>query len=312
MTISLKRLVILVAGLLAGLSQAYAAGAFYVDPNSQAAQWVRKHPEDPRAQKIAEWIANVPSARWFGNWDADIGSEVGKFVSAANAARQVPIVVAYNIPGRDCDGASAGGANDEAAYRNWIDSFAHGIGEAAAIVIVEPDALAQLDCRKNPETSARRLDLLQYALTSLRSNAPEAQVYLDGGNAHWIAAQEMARRLNAAGLKEANGVALNVSNFYPTQDSVAYASSLNAELANTYGYTKAVIIDTSRNGNGSIGQWCNPQGAKLGETPRFIADSTLLAWIKGPGNSDGPCGVGPSLRAGEFSPDLAVRLIDGD
>jgi cellulase/cellobiase CelA1 len=37
----------------------------------------------------------------------------------------------------------------------------------------------------------------------------------------------------------------------------------------------------------------------------------MLLWIKVPGNSDGPCGIAPTTPAGQFNPDLAVRLING-
>jgi endoglucanase len=37
----------------------------------------------------------------------------------------------------------------------------------------------------------------------------------------------------------------------------------------------------------------------------------MLLWVKVPGDSDGPCGIAPDVPAGTFSPDLAIRLIDG-
>ncbi|MCY0386729.1 glycoside hydrolase family 6 protein [Robbsia sp. Bb-Pol-6] len=301
----------LAASLFIGFGQGHAAETYYVDPNSSAAAWVRQHPDDPRAQAIAARIARVPAARWFGDWNADIGAAVAKFVDAAAAAQRVPMLVAYDIPDRDCGGASTGGATDADTYRHWIDAFARGVGAKPAIVIVEPDALAQAECRHSREAGEARLGLLHYALSSLRRNAPGAKVYLDGGNAHWVPAAEMARRMEAAGIREARGFALNVSNFHPTGEGVAYAAAINAALAQGYGFTKAVVIDTSRNGNGSTGQWCNPPGARLGETPVAQSARLLLVWVKGPGTSDGPCGVGPSLRAGTFSPDLAIRLIEG-
>ncbi|MGI4982034.1 MAG: glycoside hydrolase family 6 protein [Janthinobacterium lividum] len=302
----------LCAGLLFGVGRAQAAEAYYVDPDSNAAVWVRHHPDDPRAREIAQRIAGVPAARWFGDWNLDIGAAVATFVGAAAAVQRIPMLVAYDIPDRDCGGASTGGARDTDAYRRWIDAFARGIGEKTAIVIVEPDALAQVACRPAPQAQESRLVLLRYALSSLRHNAPGARVYLDAGNAHWIPAQEMARRLEAAGIRDARGFSLNVANFHPTRASVAYAAAINDALAKAFGHTKAVVIDTSRNGNGSIGQWCNPPGARLGDTPVALSPRVLLGWVKGPGTSDGPCGVGPTLRAGTFSPDLAVRLIEGN
>lgn len=290
----------------------WAADSFYVDPNSEPAVWARNHADDPRAAKINESIVHVPTAQWFGSWNNDVHAAVSQFVDAANAAHQVPILVAYNIPNRDCGGASAGGAANDDAYRTWIDAFSQGIGKREAVVVIEPDALAQLDCLKTADGQDARLNLLSYAVSRLRLNAPAADIYLDAGNAHWIAADVMASRLHDAGISEAKGFALNVSNFYTTQESTDYANALNGVLQNRFGYTKPVVIDTSRNGNGSNGQWCNPPGAKLGQMTGDASGQILLAWIKNPGNSDGPCGIGPTLKAGVFSPDLAVRLIDGN
>ncbi|MGF6643220.1 glycoside hydrolase family 6 protein [Paraburkholderia sp. GAS82] len=294
------------------MGQTWAAGSFYVDPNSQPAVWARNHADDPRAAKITESITHVPTAQWFGSWNKDVHAAVSQFVAAADAAHQVPILVAYNIPNRDCGGASAGGAADADAYRAWIDAFSQGIGKNQAVVVVEPDSLAQFDCLKTTDAQDARLNLLSYAVSRLRLNAPAADIYLDAGNAHWTAADVMANRLHDAGIGEAKGFALNVSNFYPTQESIAYANAVNGVLGSRFGYTKPVVIDTSRNGNGSNGQWCNPAGAKLGEPTGDTTGQILLAWIKNPGDSDGPCGVGPTLKAGVFSPDLAARLIEGN
>jgi endoglucanase len=305
-------LVSTVLAVLFVMGRAWAADSFYVDPNAAPAVWARGHADDPRAAQIAASIARVPTAQWFGNWNHDVRTSVSQFADAARAAHQVPMLVAYDIPDRDCGGASAGGAADATAYRAWIDAFSQGIGGGKAIVVVEPDSLAQLDCYKTVEGQEARLALLRYAVARLRLNAPEADVYLDAGNAHWIAADVMANRLQKAGIAEVKGFALNVSNFYTTQESIAYANAVNDVLAKQFGYTKSVVIDTSRNGNGSNGQWCNPAGARLGEPTGATSEPVLLAWIKEPGNSDGPCGVAPSIRAGIFSPDLAMRLIEGN
>ena len=307
-----KYLILFITIFLFATQDTRAADSFYVDGGSTPAVWVRQHPDDPRAAEIATSIATVPTARWFGDWSGDIRSAVAALVDKAATVDQTPIVVAYDIPNRDCAGESAGGAGDAAAYRRWIDGFSQGIGKRKAIVIVEPDSVAQIDCLKTAEVRQTRLELLRYAISRLHLNAPAAGIYLDAGNAHWMPAATMAARLVEAGIGDAQGFALNVSNFYTTEESVAYAKAVNVALADQLGHPKAVVIDTSRNGNGSHGQWCNPAGAKLGEPTHFLSDQILLAWIKVPGNSDGKCGVGSSWRAGLFSPELAIRLIDGN
>ncbi|WP_200875778.1 glycoside hydrolase family 6 protein [Lysobacter antibioticus] len=286
-------------------------GGFYVDPYSNPAIWVRDHAGDPRATRIGSAISTRPMARWFGNWSGNINTAVASFVGAAQTADKLPILVAYNIPGRDCGSHSGGGAGSPEAYRAWISGFAAGIGSRRAVVVIEPDALAQLDCLPADQRSVRT-GLLQYAANEFKLRAPNALVYHDGGNARWIGADEMARRLNSAGVKGIRGFALNVSNYYTTADSNAYGVAVAGALQRQFGYPKPFIVDTSRNGNGSNGEWCNPPGRKLGTVSQNSGSGAeMLLWIKVPGDSDGNCGIGPGIPAGQFSPDIAIRLIEG-
>ncbi len=284
---------------------------FYVDPLSNPATWVNSHSGDSRAASIQASIASKPMARWFGNWNPDITSAVSGFVGAADAADKLPVLVAYNIPGRDCGSHSSGGAGSPDAYRAWIASFAAAIGSRPAVVVIEPDAVAQLDCLSSDTERQTRLGLLRYATEQLRDKAPNTWAYLDGGNAQWIAADVMAQRLESAGVRNIRGFSLNVSNYYTTAQSTSYGGSVNASLSSRYGYTKSFVVDTSRNGNGSNGEWCNPAGRKLGVTSQVGGGADMLLWVKVPGDSDGQCGIAPNTPAGQFDPNLALRLING-
>ncbi|WP_394831566.1 glycoside hydrolase family 6 protein [Pendulispora rubella] len=288
-----------------------APSGFYVDPNSNPAIWVDAHGSDSRAASIRANISTKPMARWFGNWSGDIGAAVSSYVGAAASHNQWPILVAYDIPGRDCGGHSSGGAGSVGAYRTWIATFAAGVGDRPAMVVLEPDALAQLDCLPNDTERTIRTDLLRYATEMFRDKAPSARVYLDAGHAAWIAAPTMATRLHAAGIGNIRGFAINVSNYQTTSQSNAYGGSVNGSLSSQYGYTKSFVVDTSRNGNGSNGEWCNPPGRKLGAVSQFGGGADALLWLKVPGNSDGECGIAPSTPAGIFNPTLADRLIQG-
>lgn len=70
-------------------------------------------------------------------------------------------------------------------------------------------------------------------------------------------------------------------------------------------------MDTSRNGNGSNGQWCNPSGRRIGTPTRTGGGAEMLLWIKTPGESDGNCGIGTGSRAGQFLPEAAYKMIYG-
>lgn len=140
---------------------------------------------------------------------------------------------------------------DERAYDRWVSGFAAGLGDRPAVVIVEPDALAELS---NCHAAARqaRLRMLSYAVKTLQTKSD--QVYLDAGHSNWVPAGQMAARLRAADIAQAFGFALNVSNYEPTDREIGYATELNRHL----GMTKRFVVDTSRNGKDSAGGQVDP------------------------------------------------------
>jgi endoglucanase len=279
----------------------------FVDPHLPAARWVAAHPNDKRSTAVRTAISRQPMAHWFtGTSDADLGKAVAQYTRSAQAAGKLPVLVAYNLPGRDACGAeSAGGAASPAIYEKWISAFATAIGARPAIVILEPDALGDFSCM-NPAQVTVRLRLLNAATRVLTAKAPNTWTYIDAGHANWHSPATVAERLRSAGVTRVRGFAVNVSNFIGTAESRRYAEQVKAALGRPAGY----VIDTSRNGTGGNGQWCNPGGRKLGK--RSTADPAALElWIKNPGSSDGRCGVAPTTKAGVFSPALAQRLIAG-
>lgn len=273
----------------------------YVNPNSNAAQTAAST-SDATTKRIMTKLAATPTAYWFGDWSQNVQSDVAAVTTAASAANNTPVLVAYNIPDRDCNGYSSGGAANTATYQTWIKDFAAGIGSHSAIIILEPDATAQATCLSSGDQSTR-YQLLQFAINTLKVN-PNAKVYLDAGNPTWVTASDMAQRLNSAGISKADGFSLNVSNFITTSDNITYGHQVSALVGD-----KHFVIDTSRNGNGSNGQWCNPSGRALGSTPTANTGDKLvdyLLWIKTPGESDGSCNGGPA--AGVWWPAYAVTL----
>lgn len=101
-------------------------------------------------------MESTPQAVWLtGNTPAETASTVTKTLGEANFQRAIPIYVLYNIPGRDCGSYSAGGAENTADYEAWIDAIAGAIGDRKAVVLLEPDAIADLpsDCGYDPTRS---------------------------------------------------------------------------------------------------------------------------------------------------------------
>ncbi len=275
----------------------------YVNPNSpalaQARNWQSSRPADAA---LMLKIGNQPSARWFGGWNSNIYQDVKNYVDAAANANATPVLVAYNIPQRDCGGYSAGGSTSSDAYKSWITSVANGIGSRSAIVVLEPDATALTDCLSQGDKD-RRYELLNFAVSTLEAK-PGVKVYIDAGHPGWINSGEMANRLSQAGIARAEGFALNVSNFYTTSQNTSYGQEVSRLINN-----KHFVIDTARNGLGGNGEWCNPAGRALGNKPSLSTGNSAIdgyLWIKTPGESDGNCNGGPN--AGEWWADYALGL----
>ncbi len=157
--------------------------------------------------------------------------QVSQIMREAAGRGSVPVLVTFNIPGRDCERA---GAVDEAAYDKWIDAFARGIGGGKAVVILEPDSLANLpsDCLKNdaslnsttyPFSDAERLAEINYSVRAIERD-PQVSVYLDGGDSAWQPAGTIAETLVRAGVQNAQGFVLNVFSNQYTANSIAYGT----------------------------------------------------------------------------------------
>ncbi|MFC3501775.1 glycoside hydrolase family 6 protein [Micromonospora krabiensis] len=283
-----------------------ADSAFYVDSATAASAWVAANPTDPRTPVIRDRIAAVPQARWFTRTNTStVRSEVDTLVGAAAAAGKVPILVVYNIPNRDCSGASGGGAPDHASYRAWVDQVATGLAGRPATIVLEPDVLPLMTSCQTAAQQAETRASMAYAGKRLKAGSALAKVYFDAGHSAWLSPAEAASRLLGAEIgTSADGISLNVSNYRTTAESVTYAKAV---IAATGISRLTAVIDTSRNGNGPAGsEWCDPAGRAIG-TPSTTAtgDPAIDAflWVKLPGEADG-C-IAP---AGQFVPQRAYDL----
>ena len=120
------------------------APAFYTPlPDKGAIKQVAEllvHKDLRGAALITKMIA-TPQAVWFTGDTPDGVRKSVHVTMERSRNRGTPVLVAYNIPFRDCAQYSAGGATTADEYKAWIDGFAAGIGQGNAIVILEPDGL---------------------------------------------------------------------------------------------------------------------------------------------------------------------------
>ncbi len=206
-----------------------------LDPNTR---FYIRQPDKGAVQQIAKLIAShdtadakllgemlaQPQAVWFTDGTPkQVQQDVKKIVSLANATRTVPVLVAYNVPGRDCAQYSAGGAATGDDYKAWINGFVAGLGDRKAVIILEPDGLALLptDCGQ-PDTYDR-VSLINYAAHALLQD-PNASIYLDAGHSSWHNVADMSSRLVAGGVQDVQGFYLNPSNYQYTANVTQYGN----------------------------------------------------------------------------------------
>lgn len=254
------------------------------------------------AAKLTAMVA-TPQAVWLtGGTPVEVEKSVKTTVKQAALEKRVPVLVAYNLPFRDCAQYSAGGAADTAAYEAWIDGLASGLGTAKAVVILEPDGLGIIpynttifgatewcqptvtaeDGTTTPAPGASpeaRYEQLQYAVAALKAKAPGASVYLDGTHAGWLGVGEAAYRINKASHDPVTGAALgstgfylNTSNFQTTAQSVQFGTWVSMCTA---------FATNPEEGGWRLGNfgWCASQynpatGYSLDYSPEYAASVT--------------------------------------
>ncbi len=229
------------------------------------------------ANLIREMI-ETPQAVWFTKGTPKrVQQDVKNTVNRAADKGTVPVLVAYNIPFRDCAQFSAGGATTVEEYIAWIDGVSVGIGDEAAVVILEPDGLGIIPwydpygsadssnalewcqpAEADPATAAaERFFMLNYAVDALKAQ-PNVSVYLDGTHSAWLGVGDAAHRLIQAGVDRADGFYLNVSNYQFTTNLVQYGTWVSSCLA--YATTPADFV-------GCPNQYWNggPEGTKIAD-----------------------------------------------
>ena len=249
----------------------YPLTRLYVPPpnpgaSKQITRLVRRG--DSKGAELIRGMVRQPQAVWFtAGTPMEVKEEVKKTMIRAGRQRAVPILVAYNIPFRDCAQFSAGGATNKKEYLAWIDAFAEGIGRDRAVVILEPDGLGIIPyydpigdppmewCQPpeaNPDTAASDRFVMLNAAVDRLNEQPNTKVYLDGTHSAWLSVGDAAHRLVQAGVERTDGFFVNVSNYQLTKHLVKYGTWVSRCIA---------FANNPEDGGWRLGhyEWCGSQ-----------------------------------------------------
>jgi endoglucanase len=260
--------------------------------------------------KNLENLQNTAVAEWLYEDSEIVENALTSTLEKGRETMTIPQLVLYNLPDRDLDNHSAGGADNSDVYINWVEKISETIASQPTVIVVEPDAIPLTESMDVPARQ-ERIRTLAKTLDTLSVNKNTA-VYLDLGNSDWLSPQiaaQLLREVNEQSQSDIRGISLNVANYHSEEDTRVYAAAIEKE----YGERLFVLIDNSRNGPPAKvkdGVWCNPEGQTLGEVdPLFDARQAVeTAYIKTPGQSDGVCGISQK-PAGEFDSHLLLDQL---
>ena len=303
---------------------------FFLNPDyaEKVESTAQKYPAMARAIREVE---QHPTAVWLDTI-AEVSKlphflDEAKKQQVASGKPTLAVFVLCDLPNRDCAAKASAGElaveeNGEARYRTeFVDPIAAQFAahpDQPIVAIIEPDSLANMTTNMWEPKCAASAEAYRHSVVYAikRLAMPHVSVYLDAAHAGWLGWDANRVKMvtvfkrvleEAGGVDMIRGFATNVSNYThlynrdgaalaltnPCINELTYVKML-AETLSMYGIPgKGFIIDTARNGKGSIrrqwGSWCNIKGAGLGERPMAepIRGVDAYFWIKPPGESDG-------------------------
>jgi endoglucanase len=242
----------------------------WVNPNSPAAVQAQiwRRGERTGEAALVSRIAAQPTFKWLTGGQQPAQQVAASFVDGAQRAHAVAQFVLYNIPDRDCHGLSGGGAVNATAYLRWVRQVMAGIGDHRVIIILEPDAIDQAASGCLGADGAReRYGMLANA-TKLIEQDPHARIYLDAGDAGWLAPKQIAQPMYLSGISHDGGFSLNVANFYTTAQSIAYGRTRAVQAGRRQAFRDRYQPQRQRRSAWRTGRQRMVQSARPGARPR--------------------------------------------
>jgi endoglucanase len=269
---------------------------FFVDRQTSNAKAAQRYP-------ALNAIAREPGTARFGSFSfgsngvPDIRTAVSRYLTRAafQEPGTIPMLATYRVVDGHC-GNWADPPADQAAYHNFIQGFAQGIGSTRAVLFLEMDSLITTPCLSAQGLNVRMNELTD-AINVLTADCPGLVIYLDAGAADALPARRTASLLVQAGVGKIQGFFLNSTHFDWTAKEITYGEQISRLTGG-----KHFVVNTAENGQGPLiprnvakngnEVLCNPPGRGLGPVPTAntgYPNVDAFAWISNPGESGGQC-----------------------
>jgi endoglucanase len=203
-------------------------------------------------QLLAE-VAMRPEANWFGNWEkpAEIQGVVAGYINDVTHGNSAVLAQLTDFSLAPWEGQLCKVAETPAlisTYHQWNDGFAAGIGNARALVVMQPDLPEAKNTCLSSQTRATYLQEVAWATRKL-SALQQTTVYIDAGSSDWASVPVVTRLLVQGGIKWARGFALDGTHYASTQSELTYGMQVAKALARLGYKDKHFIVDTAENGS---------------------------------------------------------------
>jgi endoglucanase len=285
---------------------------------NQARIWRTTH---PRWAAMMDVIAREPEVHRWGNWTGpNPGIEVSQYLerAAMEEPGTVPEFATYWLVDSKLIQPHCGHYADtparQAAYHQWIESLASGVGDYRAIMFLDMDSLIAVGCLSEQGVAIRMHEL--HDAIDILSQVPRLVVYLDAGAGDAVPAPQTAKMLREAGVSEIQGFFVNSTHMDWTKHEIKYGEEISRLTGG-----KHFVVNTAMNGQGPTRprdrrhhgneNICDPPKAGLGPKPTFdpgFRNVDAFAWIANPGRSPGSCAPG-APPTGVWWPQRALQLV---
>lgn len=203
------------------------AAPYFIDADDkyyEQIESVRSLSSESQVQRNIDWLAETPVAVWLNGDIQETKQTIRRVLDKSAQRGEVPVFIAYNIPDRDLGSEAAGGLSSPEKYQEWVTMMSEEIGDKASVIVLEPDALADVPNMDSEDSRSERIGLLRGALETFQGNNKRTAVYLDAGNSAWLSSHDVAELIKKIDPESrlVGAIALNVASYRSPARTEAY------------------------------------------------------------------------------------------